>query len=198
MPSVQLKELLLQSLEHERCSVVMLETGFECVMDAKLRDEWSEYLAEVRTDVNTLVAVCETLKLDPERMTSGRKIVQHVSTALVNAMKMALGSDPPEEGQLAACQCLLLARTRHHLNWKLIGVCADKMDGEEARALQAACHHRHDDEDERLRHTRSCCLGFWCSSLGMMGFTADGQADTNMVAAPLQSGSSPDRSKAGK
>jgi hypothetical protein len=40
MTSPQLKQLLLQSLEHERGGVLIYRTALECAMNPHLRDEW--------------------------------------------------------------------------------------------------------------------------------------------------------------
>src|SRR5690242_21442306 len=73
----QLKELLLQSLEHEYGGVLLYQTALECVLDQDLRAEWEKYLAQTQTHVELLTSACEQLGLDPDEMTPGRKIVQH-------------------------------------------------------------------------------------------------------------------------
>jgi rubrerythrin len=40
----QVKELLLQSLEHERGGVQVYETALQCVVNDKLRPEFEKYL----------------------------------------------------------------------------------------------------------------------------------------------------------
>lgn len=44
MVSPQLKELLLQSLTHERGGVLVYRTALECALNSQLRDEWESYL----------------------------------------------------------------------------------------------------------------------------------------------------------
>ena len=39
-----LKELLLQSLEHERGGVKVYETALKCAINDDLKEEWQEYL----------------------------------------------------------------------------------------------------------------------------------------------------------
>ena len=45
MVSPQLKELLLQSLTHERGGVLVYRTALECALNSQLRDEWESYPA---------------------------------------------------------------------------------------------------------------------------------------------------------
>ena len=113
MVSAQLKELLLQSLEHERGGVILYETALECVLNQDLQEEWEKYLEETRTHVELLTTACEALSLDPDEMTPGRKIVQHNGKSLAVAMKMALAANDPPAAELwhANASCLPRPRT---------------------------------------------------------------------------------------
>jgi hypothetical protein len=64
--SPQLRELLLQSLEHERGGVILYQTALECVLNDDLRDEWEKYLEQTENHVELLTTACETLGLDPD------------------------------------------------------------------------------------------------------------------------------------
>jgi rubrerythrin len=55
----QLKELILQSLEHERGGVQVYETALTCAKHKDLREEWQEYVEQTRTHVEILQSVCE-------------------------------------------------------------------------------------------------------------------------------------------
>ena len=44
MDREQMKELILQSLEHERGGVEVYETAVEAAVNDDLREEWTEYL----------------------------------------------------------------------------------------------------------------------------------------------------------
>jgi hypothetical protein len=46
MVSAQLKELLLQSLEHERGGVLVYETALKCVVNRQLHEEWMDPIPE--------------------------------------------------------------------------------------------------------------------------------------------------------
>ena len=65
MISPQLKELLLQSLVHERGGVLVYRTALECVQNDELRDEWKKYLAQTVRHVELLTTASQTLGLDP-------------------------------------------------------------------------------------------------------------------------------------
>ena len=163
----RLKELLLQSLEHERGGVIVYQTALECARNADLRQEWEKYLAQTREHVTALVEVCAAMGIDPHEMTPGRKIVHHTGTSLVVAMKMALAAADPAAAELVACECVVLAETKDHFDWELIGECAKQAGGEQGAAMQRPYERIEDEEDEHLYHTRGWCRELWLQALGM-------------------------------
>ena len=167
MKQDQLNKLLLQSLEHEKGGVKVYETALRCVVNKDLREEWKKYLEQTRNHVKVLTEVCETLGLKPEQDTPGRQVVRHVGSALVQAMEMALSAGPPDAAQLVACECVVLAETKDHLDWELIGQCSEELEGAEAKALKQAYEELEDQEDVHLYHTKGWCRDLWIESLGM-------------------------------
>jgi hypothetical protein len=87
--------------------------------------------------------------------------------SLVAAMQRALKAGKPEAAQLVACECVVLAETKDHLNWELLGKCAAKLSADQKKALSAACERIEDQEDEHLYHTKGWCRELWIESLGM-------------------------------
>lgn len=63
--------------------------------------------------------------------------------------------------ELVACDCVVLAETKDHANWELIGKCAEALDGEEAEILKTAYEKVEDQEDEHLYHTKGWCRELW-------------------------------------
>ena len=57
MEQEQLKELLLQSLEHERGGVKIYTTALRCVINNDLKEEWTRYLSQTRNHVNILTEI---------------------------------------------------------------------------------------------------------------------------------------------
>ncbi|HKX32633.1 MAG TPA: hypothetical protein VJ302_33415 [Blastocatellia bacterium] len=167
MEQQQLNELLLQSLETEKGGVQIYQTALQCVVNEELREEWKEYLDQTKHHVEIMQELLETLGFDPEEMTPGRKAVKQIGESLVGAMNLALKNGPPEAAELVACECVVLAETKDHSNWELIGQCAEKARGEEAKALKAAYAEVEDEEDEHLYHSKGWCRELWIQSLGM-------------------------------
>ena len=165
--SPQLRELLLQSLEHELGGVLVYQTALECVRNADLETEWRKYLDQTQHHVEVLTDACVALGLDPDEITPGRKVVQHNGKSLVAAMKMALAASDPPAAELVACECVVLAETKDHFDWQLIGECAKASSGDRAAILQRAYDAVEDDEDEHLYHTKGWCRELWLQSLGL-------------------------------
>jgi hypothetical protein len=80
---------------------------------------------------------------------------------------MARQTCSPDSAQVVASECVVLAETKDHLNWELIGQIADDADGRKGEALKAAHDEVEDQEDEHLYHTTGWCRELWIKSLGM-------------------------------
>jgi rubrerythrin len=167
MKQEQLNELLLQALEHEKGGELVYQTALECALNDDLRGEWERYLGETQNHVRVLTDVLEAFGLDPEQQSPGRRIVHEMGASLVEAMRKAISGGDMAAAQLVACECVVLAETKDHLNWHLIGMCAEKLTGERKKALREAFEEVEDQEDEHLYHTKGWCRELWVESLGM-------------------------------
>jgi len=89
------------------------------------------------------------------------------AAALLLAVKMALAASDPAAAELVACECVVLAETKDHFDWELIGECAKSLEGEARAALMQAYEVVEDEEDEHLYHTKGWCRELWLKSLGL-------------------------------
>ena len=167
MVTAQFKELLLQSLQHERGGVLVYQTALECVVNRDLRKEWTKYLEQTRRHVEELTTVCQLFGLDPGEITPGCKVVEHTGKALVTAMKMALAAGHAAQAELVACECVSLAEAKDHADWQLLGKCAEALQGDAANALRAAYERIEEEEDEHLYHSKGWSRELWLKSLGL-------------------------------
>ena len=100
--------------------------------------------------------------------TPGRETVRHHGKGLVGAIQLAMKRAKPDSAELAAAECLVLAETKDHLNWELIGELAKHADDRaEARALKSAYEKVEDEEDEHLYHTQGWTRELWMRHLKM-------------------------------
>jgi rubrerythrin len=164
--SAGLRELLCQALETERGGIEVYRTALRCAVNPELKKEWEEYLEQTENHERIVTGLFSTLGLDPETETPGRAIVRGKAEGLVDAMEKALSSGKKDAAQLVACECVVEAETKDHLNWELIGEVAKKQTGETGRALKAAYDEVEDEEDEHLYHTTGWCRELWLQSLG--------------------------------
>lgn len=167
MEDKKIKELLYQALETELGGVQVYTTALKCVVNEDLKEEWEKYLDQTKTHVEIVQQTMATLEIDPETDTPGRKVVRHIGESLVKAMEMARNAGEPEAAQIVAAECVVLAETKDHLNWELIGEAAKKAKGETAKALKAAHDQVEDQEDEHLYHTTGWTRELWINTLGM-------------------------------
>jgi hypothetical protein len=167
MKTKQVEELVLQSLEHELGGVKVYEAALGCAVHPGLKKEWEKYLDETRGHVAALEGACSALGLDPAQETPGRAVVRHLGGALVEAMKKAASAGDPAAAQLVACECVVLAETKDHLDWELIARCGEHLGGTKGEALKLASEKIEDQEDEHLYHTKGWCRELWIESLGM-------------------------------
>jgi hypothetical protein len=163
----QMQELLYQALETERGGIRIYEHAIECAVNDDLREEWTSYLEETRRHEQVLLEAFEQLGLDPETQTPGRQVVAHIGESLVTAMQMAREAGNPQAAELVAGECVVLAETKDHQNWELIGHIAKTGKGSDMEILQAAYDQVEQEEDHHLYHTTGWTRELWIESLGL-------------------------------
>jgi rubrerythrin len=165
--TAQLHELIYQALETEVGGVQIYEVAVRCALNEELKEEWGEYLEQTREHEQIVRDLCGRMGLDPNQDTPGRQVVRHLGQSLVRAMEMALKTGNREAAQLVATECVVLAETKDHLNWELIGHAIEKLKGEERTALKEAHQQVEEQEDEHYYHTAGWSRELWIESLGM-------------------------------
>lgn len=149
----QLEDLLYQSLETEQGGIVIYETAIRAALNKELRQEWEEYLEQTQNHEQILLTVFKTMGLDPKKTTPGRKIVHDIGAALVKAIEDAMHTASREAAEVVAAECVVLAETKDHHNWELLGEAAKTLTGANAKALKEAHKEVEEEEDEHLYHT---------------------------------------------
>jgi len=163
----QAEELLYQALETELGGEQVYKTAIECAQTDELREEWRKYLEETQNHQRIVLQIFDQLGLDANRQTPGREVVRHLGESFIKAMTMAQQAAPGEPAELVAAECVVLAETKDHQNWELIGELARELSGEEAKALKEAHSQVEEQEDEHLYHTMGWARELWIKSLGM-------------------------------
>jgi len=167
MNTKQLQELLLQSLEHERGGVKIYRVAIQCALQPELQREWARFLEQTERHVQILTDTCTKIGIDAGVRTPGCHIVRENSIALVRAMEMALAAGDPQAAEIVACEVIVLAETKDHADWELIGAAARAAEGATAEALHAAYDLVEAEEDEHLYHGKGWYRELWLASLGL-------------------------------
>ena len=167
MEQEMVKELLLQSLEHEKGGVKIYEAALKCVLNEELKEEFEKYHQETEKHVQVLQDVCLQMQLDPEEQTPGRQIVHDMGMSLVAAMEKALANGDKEAAECVATECVVLAETTDHMNWELIGEVAKKRTSAEGKALKQAHQEIEEEEDEHLYHSKGWLREISLQKLGL-------------------------------
>jgi rubrerythrin len=167
MKNEKLYELLYEALETELGGVQVYTTALRCVQNDELKKEWEEYLQQTQNHVRVVTETLKSLGLNPDRDTPGRKVVRHIGESLVEAMELALDKSESAAAQLVAAECIVLAETKDHLNWQLLGEAVKKASGPTAKALKRAHEEVGPDENLHLYHTAGWARELWIESLGM-------------------------------
>lgn len=167
MKKEQLNELLYQALETELGGEQVYTTAIQCAVNDELKEEWEKYLDQTRVHIRIVEQVMQELGLDPQTETPGRQVVRHIGESLVKAMELALQAADPDAAQIVAAESVVLAETKDHLNWELIGEAAKNASAKTAEILKSAHEQVEEEEDEHVYHTKGWTRELWIQSLGL-------------------------------
>lgn len=164
--SRQIHELLLQALETERGGIQIYTAAIEAAQNKDLRKEWKHYLEQTTNHERILTDVFAQLGMDTEEMSPGREVVAGLGAALVDSINAAMAAGNPAAAEIVAAECVVLAETKDHANWTLIGVVADQHGGTEGKVLKQAYDAVVTDEEHHLYHTKGWSRELWIDALG--------------------------------
>lgn len=163
----QLEDLVLQMMETELGGEKIYRAAIATAINADLKEEWEGYLEETLHHQEVVRSLCTTLGLDPTQQSPTRTVVGYIGKSLVQAVEMAHRTAPPEAAQVVAAECVVLAETKDHSNWELLGRVAKVATGDIGKALKAAHEDVEQDEDHHLFHTKGWCRELAIQGLGM-------------------------------
>ena len=155
MKKEHLHELLYQALETELGGVEVYKTALRCAVNERpARRSGRSTSSRPRTTSAIVREMFATLGLDPEVETPGRPSCGTSASRWCRPWRWRSKAGDRTRPQLVAAECVVLAETKDHLNWELIGEVAKSAQG---RGGQGASRTRYeqveDEEDEHLYHT---------------------------------------------
>ena len=163
----QIQNLLYEALETEMGGVEVYTNAVKSARNKDLKEEWQKYLQQTTRHVEIVRGILETAGLDPDKETPGRQIVRHLGKGLVRAIEMARDAGEPDAAEIVAAECVVLAETKDHLNWELLGEIAKKLPADQRKAISEAQAEVEDQEDEHLYHTQGWTRELWLEHLGL-------------------------------
>lgn len=163
----QVSELLLQSLEYQKCGVFIFEAALKCATDSEFREELEGRLKGAHHGIDIFTEACFSLGMDPDRATPGRMVVRELGFALVDAMERASRAGPSTSAQLVACECITLAENKAQLCRQLIGKCAENADPEKGKVLATVYAKTRNGEIGGVDYFHEWCRQLWAEALGM-------------------------------
>ena len=161
------ESLLYQLLETELGGVQVYERALECVVNDELRAEWKTYLKETREHVKIATELLEEMGLDADAETPARTLVRQMGQALVALMAEAKSFGDADTAELTACEAVVHAETKDHMNWSLLGELAKSMKNDQGKKLLEAQEEVEEQEDEHLYHTKGWARELWLKALGL-------------------------------
>jgi hypothetical protein len=179
----QLEELLHQALATELGGQKIYEQALKSAVNEDLRSEWQDYLDETINHQAILREVFSSLGIDASAKSAGADVVTHIGESLVQAMEMARANGNPTAAELVACECVVLAETKDHLNWELIGHVVGHSASKDLSELRHAYEEVEEQEDHHLYHTRGFCRDLWIVSLGFDAVLAPPEVKKNVETA---------------
>ena len=162
----QLEDLVLQMMETELGGEKIYRAAIATAINGDLKEEWQGYLKETLHHQDVVRGLCATLGLNADQQSPTRTVVRHIGKSLVQAIEMAQRTALPAAAQIVAAECVVLAETKDHSNWELLGRVAEVATGDIGKALRAAHEDVEQDEDHHLFHTKG-----WMRELAIQGLS---------------------------
>lgn len=148
----QLRDRLSEFLAVERGGLKLYETALEIVTDPEISKKFHIFRQQTHKHESILLRVIFALGMDPMYLSSGAKLATEKADALVKTMTNGLSGTAAE---INAVENIILAETKDHADWELLGKIARQSDDEKIRdALRPAVSEVEPEEDQHLNWTK--------------------------------------------
>jgi rubrerythrin len=141
------------------------------VFDPEVKSKFKEYLDQTRHHQKVLTDIIKRLGGNPKMQSPTAKLAAEKGQALLRSMiKSGLSK---EQKQLNAMENIVLAETKDHSDWELLGKIARQTnDGQLRDVLTPAVKEVEDQEDEHLNWTRTKM-----AELAMLSLTQENESN---------------------
>jgi rubrerythrin len=148
-----LMDLLSEFLAVEQGGQQLYEKALELVFDSEVKTKFREFLKQTMTHQKVLTEIINKLGGDPRSQSRTAKIASQKAETLLRTM-----GDPGlsrDQNQLNAMENIVLAETKDHADWELLGkITRQTTDNRLREVLAPAAKTVEQEEDEHLNWTR--------------------------------------------
>jgi rubrerythrin len=149
-----LRDKLSEFLAVEKGGLKLYELALQIVTDPVVSEKFREFREQTRKHETILIKVINTLGWDPEYVSPAAKVAEQKATALQDTMVNTDGL-PSHAIELNAIENIVLAETKDHADWELLGKIARQSDDEKLRSvLKPAVAEVEPEEDEHLNWSK--------------------------------------------
>ena len=152
----ELMDKLSEFLTVEKGGVKLYEAALKCVRDREVKEKFQEFHEQTMRHVEILTDIIEKLGGKPSYKSSGAKLAEAKAKALLATMTKSNGNSmSAAETELNAIENIVIAETKDHADWELLGHIAHRSeDSQLSQLLKPAVSEVEDQEDEHLHWTQ--------------------------------------------
>jgi len=145
-------DLLSEFLEVERGGQQLYEKALELVFDSEVKTKFREFHKQTMTHQKVLTEIIVKLGGNPRSQSPTGKLASKKAEALLRSMPAPELSR--EQNQLNAMENIVLAETKDHADWELLGkIARQTTDNNLREVLAPAAKMVEQEEDEHLNWT---------------------------------------------
>jgi rubrerythrin len=149
-----LHDKLSEFLAVERGGLKLYEAALRIVTDHEVSRKFHEFHEQTRNHETILLRVIGQLGMDPNYESPGAKVAQKKAHGLLSTMTSPDGL-PAKAAELNAIENIVLAETKDHADWEMLGKISRQSDDEHIReVLKPAVSEVEPQEDEHLNWTK--------------------------------------------
>jgi rubrerythrin len=149
-----LVDKLSEFLAVERGGIKLYQAALQIVQDRDVSQKFREFLEQTKKHETILTRVIRELGGDPEHISPGAAMAEKKAKALLDTMTNSDGLNG-RAAELNAIGNIVIAETKDHADWEMIGKIARRSDNEKIRnVLKPAASEVEPQEDEHLNWTK--------------------------------------------
>jgi rubrerythrin len=149
-----LTDKLSEFLAVERGGLKLYEEALRIVTDSEVSKKFELFREQTRKHESILLRVMEQLGMDPDYVSPAAKVAQQKASGLLSTMTSPDGL-PSKAAEINAIENIVLAETKDHADWEMLGKIARQSDDSQLRdVLKPAVSEVEPEEDEHLHWTQ--------------------------------------------